>query len=33
MGRVMGLLMPMVKSRADGAVVGRLVREALGAGS
>jgi len=33
MGRVMGVLMPKVKSRADGALVSRLVREALGASS
>ena len=32
-GRVMGVLMPKVKSRADGALVSRLVREALGSGS
>lgn len=29
-GRVMGILMPKVRSRADGALVSRLVREALG---
>lgn len=33
MGRVMGVLMPKVRSRADGALVSRLVREALAAGS
>lgn len=30
MGRVMGALMPKVKGRADGGLVSRLVREALG---
>jgi len=29
MGRVMGLLMPRVKGRADGSVVSRIVREEL----
>ena len=33
MGRVMGALMPKVRSRVDGALVAELVREALGAGS
>jgi uncharacterized protein YqeY len=33
MGRVMGALMPKVRSRVDGALVSRLVREALGTGS
>ena len=31
MGRVMGAVMPRVKGRADGGLVNRLVREALGA--
>lgn len=30
MGRVMAVLMPRTRGRADGALVGRLVREALG---
>jgi uncharacterized protein YqeY len=30
MGKVMGVLMPKVKGRADGKLVNRLVREALG---
>jgi len=30
MGRVMGAVMPKVKGRADGGLVNRLVREALG---
>jgi len=30
MGRVMGAVMPKVKGRADGGLVSRLVREALG---
>jgi len=33
MGRVMGVLMPKVRSRADGTLVAELVRKALGAGS
>jgi uncharacterized protein len=33
MGRVMGVLMPRVRSRVDGALVQRLVRDALGTGS
>lgn len=32
-GRVMGILMPKVRSRVDGTLVSRLVREVLGAGS
>jgi hypothetical protein len=32
-GRVMSVLMPKVRSRADGAMVQRLVRAALGAGA
>jgi len=31
MGRVMGIVMPKVKGRTDGAVVGKRVREKLGA--
>lgn len=31
MGKVMGVLMPQVKGKADGALVSRLVREALSA--
>jgi uncharacterized protein YqeY len=31
LGRVMGVVMPKVKGRADGGLVNRLVREALGA--
>lgn len=31
MGKVMGVVMPKVKGRADGGLVNRLVREALGA--
>lgn len=31
LGRVMGVVMPKVRARADGALVQRLVREALGA--
>jgi uncharacterized protein YqeY len=31
LGRVMGVLMPRVRGKADGAVVNRVVREALGA--
>lgn len=31
LGRVMGVVMPRVKGRADGGLVNRLVREALGA--
>ena len=30
MGRVMGVVMPRVRSRADGALVQRIVRDALG---
>jgi len=30
MGKVIGVVMPQVKGRAEGAVVSRLVREALG---
>ncbi len=32
-GRVMGILMPKIKGRADGALVNRFVRELLGPGS
>lgn len=31
MGRVMGVLMPRVKGKADGALVNKIVRETLGA--